>query len=637
MLVINGNDNKIIKLSTNSYNISNNIIGFNLLNNTNISILSSNILIYNNNQLITTPTNFILNLNHGDNYIIKYSLILNNTISYSINIQTVDDISPIITLLGDNPMIINVGTSNFIDPGYQINDNSGNILTPIITGTVDTNNVGYYKIIYSATDLNNNIISKIRNVMIVNNIHIYRFAILDQQQNNYQLTRGRFIKFNNLNIINKLRKTINWTIECWFFIYNLASTNQNNAINSVYYTSGTNTLYPPSNSTNYISFRNTNNNYLFSLKSNNNNIFNIWFNSGDDTHTLNISINWNGSITTYSMVKFDTYPVYSNGWNHLAISYDSSIMRLFINGTILQYTYNLNNSLIGLSTMTNDSLYIGTNANDTDNNLLNNGVRFPGYISQLSISSYCKYMDSFIPSLDLIPKNINMCIFYLGNNYIDLVSNQIGTLFDNVDMTNSQPLLNRLTLYNYNLIYRFPGGILNNSYWCLHNNSLGNSWDNIDVNISNYNTNQDFSNGLSIAFNYFNITSNSWTGSNLYFISALFYIGPNPDNLNLPYLSLFRDSSNTSSLTLIYNNITYNINLNFPCNGSKMLITLNPNGIFSLYIASKLVYSRNINFNYNSIKNMGIWIGRYNNNNWYGGFSDIQIYNDIIPWYIAFQ
>ena len=34
---------------------------------------------------------------------------------------------------------------------------------------------------------------------------------------------------------------------------------------------------------------------------------------------------------------------------------------------------------------------------------------------------------------------------------------------------------------------------------------------------------------------------------------------------------------------------------------------------------------------------MGIWLGRYNNNNWYGGFSDIQIYNDIIPWYIAFQ
>ena len=638
MLIINGNDTKIIKLSKNSYNILNNVIGLNLSNNSNISLLSSNIIIYNNTQLITTPSNFILNLNYGDNYLINYSLTYNgSTITYSINIQTYDDISPVITLLGDNPMILNIG-SIFTEPGYQINDNSSNISTPILSGTVNTNIIDYYKLNYSVTDLNGNIISKTRNIMIVDTIYIYRCAILDQSQGNWQLTRGRFLKFNNINIINKLRKSINWTIECWFFIYNLADTRQNNAINSVYYTSGTNSLYPPSNSTNYISYRNSNYNYLFSISSNNNILFNIWFDSVDNTNALNISINWNGNISTYSMVRqnFDTFPIYSNGWNHIAISYNSSIMRIFINGTLLQYTYNLNNYLIGSSTTT-DSLYIGTNGIDNDNNLLNNGVRFPGYISQLRISPYCRYIDSFIPSLDLKPTNINTSIFYLGNNYTDLISNQIAMIFDNVNMTNSQPILNRITLYNYNLIYRFPGGILNNSYWCLHNSSLGNSWDNIDSNISPYNSNQDFSNGLSIAFNYFNISSaSSWWPSIVSFTSSLFYIGLNPDNVSSPSLSLISNNG-ASTLYLLYNNSRYNISLNYACNGSKILITFNPNGIFSLYIASALVYSYNINFNYNDIKNMGIWLGRYNNINWYGGFSDIQIYNGVIPWYIAFQ
>ncbi len=76
-----------------------------------------------------------------------------------------DTTPPYITLLGDNPMIIALGSS-FIDPGaIAIDDRDGNI-TVDSNGTVDTNATGEYWINYSAVDRSGNSAHAQRKVIV---------------------------------------------------------------------------------------------------------------------------------------------------------------------------------------------------------------------------------------------------------------------------------------------------------------------------------------------------------------------------------------------------------------------------------------------------------------------------------------
>ena len=160
--------NPLLVSLTSTYNVLGNVSAINLPLNTNITLLSSNINIINNlNQSVTIPSTFILPLNYGNIFTITYNVTGTNnvTVSTTIIAQTVDNIPPVITLLGNNPMIILVNTI-FVDPGYTITDNSGQTIIPIITGYVNTNFAGTYILTYTATDNSNNSTTINRNIIV---------------------------------------------------------------------------------------------------------------------------------------------------------------------------------------------------------------------------------------------------------------------------------------------------------------------------------------------------------------------------------------------------------------------------------------------------------------------------------------
>lgn len=98
-------------------------------------------------------------------YELVYNLEYEGT-SYSITryVVVVDQIAPVITLNeGVDSITVN---GSWIDSGANVIDNSEEVLTVIITGTVDTTTSGTYEIIYSAEDSSGNITSVIRYVTV---------------------------------------------------------------------------------------------------------------------------------------------------------------------------------------------------------------------------------------------------------------------------------------------------------------------------------------------------------------------------------------------------------------------------------------------------------------------------------------
>ena len=80
---------------------------------------------------------------------------------------TLDTVSPVITLIGNNPQNIIIGDS-YVEFGANVIDNSGETLTAIITGIVNINTLGAYVISYNAVDSSgNNAIQVQRTVNIV--------------------------------------------------------------------------------------------------------------------------------------------------------------------------------------------------------------------------------------------------------------------------------------------------------------------------------------------------------------------------------------------------------------------------------------------------------------------------------------
>lgn len=76
-------------------------------------------------------------------------------VTISRTITVVDTVAPIISLEGDNPLLLDVG-SNFSDPGINIDENTDEILNPIVTGFVDINQLGTYQLRYKAKDISGN-------------------------------------------------------------------------------------------------------------------------------------------------------------------------------------------------------------------------------------------------------------------------------------------------------------------------------------------------------------------------------------------------------------------------------------------------------------------------------------------------
>ena len=77
-----------------------------------------------------------------------------------------DTTDPVITIIGDDRLTITVG-STYEDAGATCTDETDGTLTPVVTGTVDTDRPGTYTITYTCTDLSGNMATDTRTVTVV--------------------------------------------------------------------------------------------------------------------------------------------------------------------------------------------------------------------------------------------------------------------------------------------------------------------------------------------------------------------------------------------------------------------------------------------------------------------------------------
>lgn len=82
-------------------------------------------------------------------------------------LSNIDKEAPVITLLGDVEMKLNIG-QNFVDPGVTATDNLDGDLTAsvVVTGSVDINTFGTYALIYQVSDRFGNLCEIQRNVTV---------------------------------------------------------------------------------------------------------------------------------------------------------------------------------------------------------------------------------------------------------------------------------------------------------------------------------------------------------------------------------------------------------------------------------------------------------------------------------------
>lgn len=126
-----------------------------------------NYYIRTNNLILNTISN--VNSNVIGKYTVIYSLIDidNNIIVATRYVNVVGNlIPPTITLNGGTTILLQNG-STFIDPGYSVTSVTGEIITPTVSGSVNTAVNDSYYITYTATDINYNTSSVTRKVTIL--------------------------------------------------------------------------------------------------------------------------------------------------------------------------------------------------------------------------------------------------------------------------------------------------------------------------------------------------------------------------------------------------------------------------------------------------------------------------------------
>jgi len=117
---------------------------------------------------VTVTITGTVNPNAPGTYTINYSATANGFTSEATRIVTVEDtVAPVITLNGANPMVVGFGTV-FTDPGATASDGcAGNLTSAIVvTGSVDTNTVGFYALTYTVSDPSGHSDTKVRTVEV---------------------------------------------------------------------------------------------------------------------------------------------------------------------------------------------------------------------------------------------------------------------------------------------------------------------------------------------------------------------------------------------------------------------------------------------------------------------------------------
>jgi PKD repeat protein len=89
-----------------------------------------------------------------------------------VQIDVQDTISPVLSLLGPNPLVVDVYNQGYEDPGVNASDNyySENSLIRIVDNKVDVNKLGSYTITYTVKDGANNSTNVVRQVNVVDRI-----------------------------------------------------------------------------------------------------------------------------------------------------------------------------------------------------------------------------------------------------------------------------------------------------------------------------------------------------------------------------------------------------------------------------------------------------------------------------------
>jgi len=117
---------------------------------------------------VTVNTSGTVNPNAPGTYTLTYSATANGFTSEATRIVTVQDtVAPVITLNGANPMTVGFGTV-FTDPGATASDGcAGNLTSAIVvTGSVNTNTVGFYTLTYTVSDPSGHSDTKTRTVQV---------------------------------------------------------------------------------------------------------------------------------------------------------------------------------------------------------------------------------------------------------------------------------------------------------------------------------------------------------------------------------------------------------------------------------------------------------------------------------------
>jgi hypothetical protein len=98
---------------------------------------------------------------------------LNNCTPFTqVQIDVQDTIAPVVSLLGANPLIVDVYNQNYEDPGVSASDNyySENSLIRLVDNKVNVNKLGTYTITYIVKDGSNNSTTVNREVRVVDRI-----------------------------------------------------------------------------------------------------------------------------------------------------------------------------------------------------------------------------------------------------------------------------------------------------------------------------------------------------------------------------------------------------------------------------------------------------------------------------------
>lgn len=118
---------------------------------------------------VTVTTSGTVNPNAPGTYTITYSATANGFTTELTRIVTVEDtVAPVITLNGANPMQVGFGAT-FVDPGATASDGcAGNLTSSIVvTGSVDTNTVGFYALTYTVQDPTGHTDTEVRTVEVL--------------------------------------------------------------------------------------------------------------------------------------------------------------------------------------------------------------------------------------------------------------------------------------------------------------------------------------------------------------------------------------------------------------------------------------------------------------------------------------